>query len=336
MLKIGIIGSGFGLYGLLPAFYSLKNCSIVAVCANNPERLSKYYYSLGLKNTYSNWQMMLDKEKLDALAIAVTPNAQYTIAKTAIQKKIHVFAEKPLADTYEHAKILYELAVKHKVTHAVDFIFPEIDEWMRVKKLLENNKYGKLKHISLNWDFMSHDIRYGLSSWKTDAQKGGGALSFYFSHSLYYLEYFAGKIEDVKSTFSYSEKSINSAEVGVDLLLSFKNNIYGSTHISCNTIGLNRHQLIFQCERGTIVLENKNSFVRNFRITIYTENGEKSIILKKKTIKDDEKARVDLVKKIAERFVFACIHKQQMKPSMKDGLRVQQLIALSLLPRFPL
>ncbi|OGH29306.1 MAG: hypothetical protein A3E40_00140 [Candidatus Levybacteria bacterium RIFCSPHIGHO2_12_FULL_37_9] len=328
MLKIGIIGSGFGLYGLLPAFYSLKNCSVIAVCANNPERLSKYYYSLGLKNVYSDWRKMLEKENLEAIAIAVTPDAQYEIAKAAIQKGIHVFAEKPLADTYERAKTLYDLAVKYKVTHAVDFVFPEIDEWIRVKQLLENNKYGKLNHISVNWDFLSYDIKHGLSSWKTDALRGGGALSFYFSHSLYYLEYFAGEIEDVKSTFSHSEKSLNGAEVGVNLLLRFKNNIYGSAHISCNTIGLNRHQLIFRCERGTIQLANRNSLVRNFQITIYTENGEKSINTHKKTAKDDEKARVDVIKKIAERFVSACIHKQQMKPSMKEGVRVQQLIKI--------
>ncbi len=328
MLRVGIIGSGFGLYGLLPAFYSLKNCSITAVCANNPERLSKYCYPLGLKNTYTDWRKMLDKEKIDALAIAVAPSAQYTIAKTAIQKGVHVFAEKPLADTYKHAKTLYDLALKHKVTHAVDFIFPEIHEWMIVKNLLENNKYGKLKHISVNWDFLSHDIKYGISSWKTDALKGGGALSFYFSHSLYYLEYFAGEIEDVKSNLSYSEKSVNGAEVGVDLLLLFKNNVDGSAHFSCNTIGLNRHHLVFQCEKASIILDNKNSFVSNFRITIYTENGEKSITPKKRTIKDDEKARVEVVKKIAERFVSACIHKQQMKPSMKEGLRVQQLIKI--------
>ncbi len=328
MLKVGIIGSGFGLYGLLPAFYSLKNCSIVAVCANDQERLSKYYYNLGLKNVYTDWRRILEKEALEAIAIAVTPNAQYEIAKVAIEKGIHVFAEKPLADTYKHAKILYELAVKHKITHAVDFIFPELDEWMRVKQLLETNKYGKLKHISVNWDFLSHDIKHGISSWKMNSLKGGGALSFYFSHSLYYLEQFAGEIEEVKSSFCYSEKSVNSAETGVDLLLRFKNNIYGSTHISCSTPGLNRHQLICRCENGSIILEYRDSFVRNFTITIYTENGKKSITLRRKILKTDEQARVDVVKKLAARFVSACIHRQQMKPSMKEGLRVQQLIKI--------
>lgn len=328
MLKIGIIGSGFGLYGHLPAFYTLKNCSVVSVCANNQERLSRYYYSLGLNNVYSDWRKMLEKEALDAVAIAVPPNVQYEIAKLAIKKGVHVFAEKPLADTYAHAKILYDLTVKARIIHAVDFIFPDIDEWVTVKQLLDDNKYGKLRHISVNWDFLSYDIKNGISSWKTDALKGGGALSFYFCHSLYYLEYFAGEIEDVKSSFCYSEKSLNGAETGVDLLLSFKSKLQGSTHISCNSVGLNRHQLIFRCERGTIILENRDSFVSNFKITIYTENGKKSIVPKKRALQDDQAARVKLVKKIAERFVSACIHKQQMKPSMKEGLRVQQLIKI--------
>ncbi len=344
IIKVGIIGSGFGLYGLLPAFYSLKNCTIVAVCANNPQRLSKYYFSLGLKNTYTDWREMLDKEKLDALAIAVTPAAQYTIAKTAIQKGIHIFAEKPLADTYEHAKILYALAVKYKITHAVDFIFPEIDEWIKVKKLLDNNKYGKLKHITVNWNFLSFDLKNKISTWKTDPSIGGGALSFYFSHTLYYLEYFGGEINDIKSNFSYSKKSLNKAEVGVDLLFGFKNKTRGMAHLSCDTVGLNRHQLIFKCKRGTIILENKNGFVKNFIITIYTDNGKKPIIYalrnrhsreggnpESKTnisTKTDEKARVEVIKKIAERFTLACINKQQMKPSIKEGLRVQQLIKI--------
>ena len=326
MLNIGIIGSGFGLYGLLPAFYTLKNCQVVAVCATHPQRIKKYVYSRGLTNIYSNWRHMLAKEKLDVLAIAVTPKAQYEIAKVAIPKGIHIFAEKPLADTYNHAKHLYKLAKRYHITHAVDFIFPEIDTWREIKKLLDDEKYGKLTFVSVNWDFLSYDIQNQISSWKTDATQGGGALTFYFCHVLYYLEYFAGEIVDLKSNLVHSKKSVRGADVGADLLFRFSNNIRGSAHISCNTIGLNRHQLIFLCEKATIILENKNSFVRNFKIKIYTDSGKKSTIIKKGAQADNEKARVDLVKKIAKRFIRACRNKQQMKPSFVQGVRVAQLI----------
>lgn len=114
MIKIGIVGSGFGLYGLLPAFNSTKGCKVVAICGEKTQRLLNYCKSIGLNKIYTDWQVMLDKQKLDAVALAVTPNAQYKIAKVAIEKGLHIFAEKPLAVTHREAKELLRLATKKK------------------------------------------------------------------------------------------------------------------------------------------------------------------------------------------------------------------------------
>lgn len=326
MIKIGIIGSGFGLYGLLPAFNSTPNCKVTSICGEKTERLVKYCQSIGLTNIYTDWQEMLDKEKLDAVAIAVTPSAQYNIARLALEKGLHIFAEKPMASDYLQAKELFDLAVKKRIVHAVDFIFPEIKAWQKVKKLIDSQTYGKLKHISGNWDFLSYDIKNKLSSWKTDAKKGGGALSFYFSHSLYYLEYYAGRIIDLKGLLSYSKESLNQGEVGVDLLLKFKQGISGYAHLSCNAPGLNRHQLIFICEKGTIVLENKNSITANFTIKVYTENGAEQLFLSKEKTVNNEDERVTEIKKLTMRFINSIIQKKELIPSFHEGLRVQELI----------
>ena len=221
---------------------------------------------------------------------------------------------------------MFDLAKKKKIVNAVDFIFPEIDEWERVKEIIKNKEFGKLEHISVNWDFLSYDIKNNLSSWKTDIDQGGGALSFYFSHVLYYLEYFAGEIVDVKSLLSHSTESINGGEVGVDLLLKFKKNINGYAHLRCNARGLNRHQLIFQFEKATVVLENRNSVTENFCIRILTEDNSEDIIRHSKPRNANEDQRVTEIRKIAKRFVIGCINQEQMKPSFEEGLRVQLLI----------
>src|SRR3989344_1765566 len=127
-LRLGIVGTGFGLYGLLPAFYSLKNCEVVSICGHKNERLLKFCKGINLNNIYEDWQDMLAQEQLDAIAIAVPPTIQYEIASVAIRKGLHIFAEKPLTATLLQARELYKLAVKNKITSAVDFIFPEIDE----------------------------------------------------------------------------------------------------------------------------------------------------------------------------------------------------------------
>jgi len=328
MIYVGIVGSGFGLYGLLPAFLSIDTCKVVSFCGKKTERLVTYCKRVHLKNVYTDWREMLRNEKLDVLAIAVPPLAQYEIAKVAIKQGINIFAEKPLAANYKQAKELLTLANKGKIKHTVDFIFPEIESWQKVKQLLVRNTFGKLEHISVEWDFLSYDIKNKISSWKMDVKQGGGALSFYFPHSLYYLEYFAGEISDVKSIFSYSQINNESRiETGVDMLLKFANGVNGIAHISCNSRGLNRHQLLFTCEKGVIILENKNNIVDNFRITIVREDGTKQFTMNKKTgRKKDVDERVEVVKKLASRFVDSCISKKDMKPSFADGVRVQQLI----------
>lgn len=327
MLKVGIIGSGFGLYGLLPAFNSTKNCKVVSICGKKTKRLITYCHSIGLKNIYTDWRQMLGIEHLDALAIAVTPNTQYEIAKIAIKKGLNIFAEKPFVTNFKQAKELLNLATRKKIKHIIDFIYPEIEEWKKVKQLVDKKVFGKLKYICVNWDFLSYDIKNKISSWKTNIAEGGGALSFFFSHSLYYLEYYAGEITDIKSLLFYSKQSLNGGEVGVDLLLKFKNGIGGYAHLCCNSEHLNRHQLIFQCEKGTIVLENENSITDNFIIKINTFGKSQQLSIEKEGITErNVDQRVRIVKKMAAKFIDSCISGKLITPSFKEGLRVQELI----------
>ncbi len=184
MIKIGIIGSGFGLYGLLPAFSNLNGCQVVAFCGKQTDRVLKNCEVYGVPNLYENWEEMLDSEDLDAVAIAVVPDIQYDICFSAIKKGIAVFAEKPLAISVKQAKELVKISQKQKITNCVDFIFPEVYAFDKLKKFLIEKKFGTITDIDLQWDFLSYDIKNKIVSWKTDPQRGGGALSFYFSHCL--------------------------------------------------------------------------------------------------------------------------------------------------------
>lgn len=326
MIKVGIIGSGFGLYGLLPAFNSTDGCKVIAICGKHSPRLVNYCQSIGLTKTYTDWQEMLGKENLDAIVIAVTPRAQYKIAKAAITKGLHVFAEKPLAVNYTQAKELVNLAKKKKIINAVDFMFPDIAAWQEVKKIIDKKILGKLEQIDLKWDFLSYDIKNKITSWKTDIAEGGGALSFYFSHSLYYLEFFVGKILNLKSSLSYSKESINGGETGIDLLLRFKDNVTGNAHLCCSSRKLNRHQLIFTFKKGELILENKNSITSNFTIKVHKDDKVEQLSVPNDKVIDDEDERVIVIKKMAVRFINSIIYKKKFVPSFKEGLRVQELI----------
>jgi len=331
MIKIGVIGSGFGLYGLLPAFHSLPNCQVIAFCGKQSSRLSNTIKKLSLEGTiqlYQFWQEMLACEQLDAVAIAVPPNAQYPIAKMALEKNIHIFAEKPLTTQLTHACDLVDLATCRKVTHCIDFLFPEIDVWQMAKKMLDEKSLGEIRHVTVNWNFRSYDVRQKISSWKTDPSLGGGALSFYFSHVLHYLEYFVGAITSLKSSFSYSPDSLNGGEIGVNLDLEFSEGATGFAHISCDSDQM-LHQLIFTCQSGQISLENQQNITEGFILKTIDNQGCETIIASQDLTpgKDaDNDERVLIVKRLAKKFIDACLQGQQMTPSFVEGARVQELI----------
>jgi predicted dehydrogenase len=318
-LRLGIIGSGFGQYGLFPALRSLKNAEVVALAGKKRPQLLEYCQLIGFTNIYTDWKEMLEKEELDAVAIAVTPNAQYEITKVAIRKGLHIFAEKPLAANLKQAKEMKKLADKAKITTTVDFLFPEINEWLKAKEMIDKKVLGKLRHLSVHWDFLSYDVKHKKKTWKFEPTEGGGALSFYFSHGLHYLEHFAGTIEKFQSQ--------ERGEVGADILFTTKHGITGDAHINADSAGIYRHELIFSCERGTIILRNSHlPQVTQFTLSTVINGKEKIIrVPKDKTIPgEDERAK--LVRKLAKRFVTASLAHEPMSPSFKEGLRVQELI----------
>lgn len=109
--NISIIGSGFGMYGLLPAFGQIHDCDVVSICGKDSERMRKFCtkYDTAL---YSNWKEMIEKEKPDAVGIAVVPDHQYEIARFALENDIGVFAEKPLTISVSESDLLTKLAKK--------------------------------------------------------------------------------------------------------------------------------------------------------------------------------------------------------------------------------
>jgi predicted dehydrogenase len=330
--KVAIVGSGFGMYGLLPAFSRIKECKVVSICGKNSEMMLNNCKKLGL-NRYTDWREMLQKEKPDAVAIAVIPSHQYEIAIYALENGMAVFAEKPLTTSFDTSLELNKLAKKKRLPNMLDFLFPEIPEWHAAKKAIENGLIGEILKVNVDWTFLSYDLMNHIKSWKTDVKQGGGALSFYFSHVFYYLEYFLGRIKNIECNFSSSEKSLNKGETGTDMTISFENGCVGNVHMDISNTDQQKHKVEFHAEGKTMILQNFNSnFVDNFELILNTSKGIEKIkpdMLLDSSYDESEDPRVKVIKPIAERFINWCNTGNTAKPDFEDGLRVQELIKMA-------
>jgi predicted dehydrogenase len=330
--KVAIVGSGFGMYGLLPAFSRIKECKVVSICGKNSEMMLNNCKKLGL-NRYTDWREMLQKEKPDAVAIAVIPSHQYEIAIYALENGMAVFAEKPLTTSFDTSLELNKLAKKKRLPNMLDFLFPEIPEWHAAKKAIENGLIGEILKVNVDWTFLSYDLMNHIKSWKTDVKQGGGALSFYFSHVFYYLEYFLGRIKNIECNFSSSEKSLNKGETGTDMTISFENGCVGNAHMDISNTDQQKHKVEFHAEGKTMILQIFNSnFVDNFELILNTSKGIEKIkpdMLLDSSYDESEDPRVKVIKPIAERFINWCNTGNTAKPDFEDGLRVQELIKMA-------
>ena len=327
---IAIIGAGFGMYCLLPAFCNTENCHVVSISGKNSQRMSSYCKKYNVKH-YHDWKEMLQKEQPDAIAIAVIPKYQFEIAKYALEHKIAVFAEKPLSIDYEKCLELSHLAKKHHLPNMVDFEFPEIPEWKKTKKILEDNVIGKIFDIEINWTFLSHDLKNHINSWKTDVSKGGGALSFFASHVFNYVEYFVGKIETIDCSLGYSELSINKGETEIEMNLKFENGCKGKINIDVSNSNNSKHTIVFYGSTGQLQLQNNaNNVVDNFELIL---NSQKNEIIESKDAANIQNSeldpRVKIVSLLARKFIHWCNSGIAQKPDFQNGMRVQELIDLA-------
>ena len=328
-LKVGIIGLGFGVTSHLPAFKSNKYCEVIALCSKNLEKGEIFRKKNNIKHYFPNWRRMLNEIELDLVSIAVPPNEQFNIICECLKKSIPVFAEKPLATNIIDSKKIFFLQKKFNVPCAIDFIFPEIPEWIFAKKIINSKRFGKIRNINIDLNYQSYSNLIKENSWKNNISKGGGVLHHIICHVFYYVEWFLEPVASLSACL-YSGKNYKySGYTNAVILLKFSSNVYAVINASNDSCGINEHTIKFFNDLGAIVLENKKvDWVNGFDLFTIKRNNliKKKIIIKKNKIKNNLDPRFYIVSKIVEKLVNWIIFKKKTSPNFEDGHRVQHLI----------
>ena len=109
LFNVALVGCGTISYNHLTALSKLANVKVVALCDVKPEKAEARRTEFGLDSKiYTDYNEMLEAEKLDAVHIA-TPHylhAPMTIA--ALERDIYVCLEKPMCINREEISMLLE------------------------------------------------------------------------------------------------------------------------------------------------------------------------------------------------------------------------------------
>lgn len=304
-IRIGIVGAGFGSYGLLPAFRRDPRCEVTAVA------------------TSKDWRELVTSKNVDAIAIATPPLFQPEIAYAAFCRGRHVFAEKPLAATLADAEKLLRAAESTGLANVVDFLFPELDTFSKAKQLMSDGSIGTPLHISAEWIFWSHDHRNKVTTWRTDSRAGGGALSHFGSHMIYYMQWFFGPIVSVNARVTKPLDYPHHGDTLATLLFSFENGTSGALTVSSGTPTTPRHSVEILGTEGSLRLSNLSGSPISF--TLQHKDGVMS-----EPEQSGVDCRVPATSRIVHRFMDWILTGQKTRPSFRDGLDVQRVLDLAL------
>ena len=210
-----IIGSGFGIYGYLPAVYKFSKQIYLS-----SKYKAKFYSRVELlkyeKKIFWYDQINSIIKNIDYAILAKRPNDQLSLVKHLYNKKKfkHIFLEKPLdVNPMRSSKILLFLK-KKKIKYSIGFIFKYLKWYNLIKKNKDTANFNIIWNIKKN-------LKSNL--WKYDIKKGGGLLRFYGIHFIYLfndLKYI--HIVHCKSKYNTFEISlINKKKKSINVKLNF-------------------------------------------------------------------------------------------------------------------
>ena len=170
-----IIGSGFGIYGYLPAVY--KNSKKIFLNIKYKKKIEKRIeLTRYLKRVTLYFDIKDINNKIDYVIIAQNPKKQFLIVKKILRflKPKHLFLEKPICHTPNKSLNFVEFLHKNKIKFSVGYLFAYLNWYRYIKKnLTYNQKFEITWRIRLN---KKNNL------WKSNHKEGGGLVRFYSIH----------------------------------------------------------------------------------------------------------------------------------------------------------
>jgi predicted dehydrogenase len=229
MLRGGVIG--FGRMGI--THYSILNThpdvQFVAVCDPSKFLLGglRKYTSLKI---FTDYREMFDGTDMDFVIVATPTVSHAEIVKTAIEKGIHLFVEKPFSLTSKDGQELVTMLEGKNLVNQVGYFLRSNEVFKAVKKLIAEDFIGEPIHYK-NEMYGQAVLKASKSSWRSKEHMGGGCALDFASHCIDLADYLFGRAETVSGTVFKSVYSEN-VEDAVYSTLEHQNGVSGNIMVN--------------------------------------------------------------------------------------------------------
>ena len=254
-IRFGIIGAGMIGPFHAEAISQLDEAELIGVATTREKTAKPFAEKFGAKVWYTDYHKLLRREDIDVVNICTPPFLNEEIAVAAARAGKHVIVEKPMAINLTEADRMITACRKSKVKLSVIFQTRFNESAQRIKKIIDEGKFGKLIMGDAYVKWFRTQEYYDSAAWRgTWDKEGGGALINQAIHTIDLLQWFMGEVDSLYALIDTAIHKIEVEDVAV-AVLKFKSGamgvIEGSTAIYP---GLPR-RLEIHGERGTVIFE---------------------------------------------------------------------------------
>jgi myo-inositol 2-dehydrogenase / D-chiro-inositol 1-dehydrogenase len=166
MIRVGAVGCGGHATSTIWPLFAPAGLNCVAAWSRSRARVEAAAERFGIPRAYTDYDQMLDECNLDAVVVVVPPSGFAPLITAAIDRGLHVFAEKPGAASASEARAIAGAAEKKGVVAMVGYMKRFGTAYARAKELMEAADFGPLTIASFKWTMgpMS-DEHSSLESW---------------------------------------------------------------------------------------------------------------------------------------------------------------------------
>ena len=227
-VRIGLVG--LGLMGTAHAgtLKKIDTCDLVAASDADGKR-QKVADELGIR-FYTDYRELIEQEDLQAVILAVPNHLHAPIGIACARRGLHLFVEKPIAQSVADADRLIAAAREHKVQMLVGHQrrFSSLVE--KAREVVTGGELGRLVGVTVTWALLKPESYYeGPLSWRKE--KGGGPILINLIHEIDNLRHICGEIEEVYALVSNKVRNFPVEDTAV-ITLRFKNGALGTIFLT--------------------------------------------------------------------------------------------------------
>ncbi|MET0145995.1 MAG: Gfo/Idh/MocA family oxidoreductase [Ilumatobacteraceae bacterium] len=199
-MRVGLIGTAFGVGVHLPGYRLVPGIEVVAICSAQLSRAAAAAEQHGIPSFTDDYATMVQRDDIDLVDVCTPADSHHPITLAAIAAGKAVLCEKPLASDAAQAVDMVDAAASSGVVNAVTHEFRYMPVRRHIRQLVRDGYVGDIHFVnaSVFADYaLNPSMEPHYHTWVSMRAEGGGVVNGLLSHHIDLLRFSFGDLHDV-------------------------------------------------------------------------------------------------------------------------------------------